>query len=478
MLLRHSAIYFLAQGIPGIINLLALALYSRLLSPDEYGKYALVIAGAGLTGAFLFLWLHLGLLRFLSAYPDRRHVFLSTILTSFMILALVAVSSGVGVWLFVGDAELRTLICLGIGFLCMQAFFDLNQEIARSNLTPTRYGIAVSIKSAFSLLLGWFFLLRGLGVTGLILGGIVATTLALIWQIRPNWRGVSLRHFDPGILRQLLAYGTPLILTFALGYVVSSSDRFILSWLLGVDAAGLYSVGYNFAQQTIVVLMMVVNLAAYPLAVRALEERGEGAAREQLVRNGSLLMAISIPAVVGLIMLAPNITGVFLGSAFQDAAVGLMPWIATGALLAGFKSFHLDLSFQLGRRTIKQVWVVLTAAVVNVALNFWWIPLFGIYGSAYSTVVAYIIAMGHSWLLGRKIFPVPVPLRPAGKIVLATSGMAAALLPFVEGTGVWQLSFQILWGVLVYGALLAALNLESLREHWPATLRKRWGYRL
>lgn len=54
MLLRHSALYTLARGLPGLINFAALAVYTRLLGPEEYGRYALVIAAVGLANAVLF----------------------------------------------------------------------------------------------------------------------------------------------------------------------------------------------------------------------------------------------------------------------------------------------------------------------------------------------------------------------------------------------------------------------------------------
>ena len=41
-LLRHSFIYLFARGVPGVINFLAIAVYTRLLPPEEYGQYALV----------------------------------------------------------------------------------------------------------------------------------------------------------------------------------------------------------------------------------------------------------------------------------------------------------------------------------------------------------------------------------------------------------------------------------------------------
>jgi O-antigen/teichoic acid export membrane protein len=64
MLWRHSALYLLARGLPGVVSLAAIAVYTRLLGADEYGRYALVIAGVGLGNKLVFEWLRLSLLRF------------------------------------------------------------------------------------------------------------------------------------------------------------------------------------------------------------------------------------------------------------------------------------------------------------------------------------------------------------------------------------------------------------------------------
>ena len=53
-------IYLGSRGISGIINFGAIALYTRLLDPGSYGRYALVIAGVAFCQAVLFGWLPLG----------------------------------------------------------------------------------------------------------------------------------------------------------------------------------------------------------------------------------------------------------------------------------------------------------------------------------------------------------------------------------------------------------------------------------
>jgi O-antigen/teichoic acid export membrane protein len=464
MLLRHSALYLVARGLPGLINLAALVLFTRLLAPEDFGRYALVIAGVGLASALIYHWLSLGLLRFLRSEPERQDVFLSTVLAGFVVITVLSAVAGAIAWWMVGDPVWKSLLSLGVMLLWVQSFFEINQELSRSRLSPGLYGAAAVAKAALALGIGWGAALSGWGAHGLVAGMIIGYLLPLVWQAPRNWRGARLRLVDLEIVRKLLAYGMPLTVTFAFGFIVSSSDRFLLAWLIDTDAAGLYSVGYNFTQYTLVILMMVVNLAGYPLAVRALEESGEKAARAQVAKNGRLLLMIACPAAVGMALLAQNISGVFIGAEFSGATAVLIPWIALGVFLSGIKAYHLDLSFQLGKRTVLQIWIVMIAAAVNLTLNLWWIPLFGILGAAYATVVAYLAGAALSWIIGYRVFPVPLPSTGSLKILGATAGMALFLLPIAERSGVWMLVAQISWGTLVYSTILLLLHRDEFRH--------------
>src|SRR5690606_33652902 len=95
MLLRHSALYLLARGVPGLVNFFAIAIYTRMLSPEEYGRYALVVAGVGLFNVIFFQWLRLSLLRFLPAYLSDPKDLLSSVLAGFVSVAFLTGVLGV-----------------------------------------------------------------------------------------------------------------------------------------------------------------------------------------------------------------------------------------------------------------------------------------------------------------------------------------------------------------------------------------------
>jgi O-antigen/teichoic acid export membrane protein len=260
------------------------------------------------------------------------------------------------------------------------------------------------------------------------------------------------------LLKELAAYGAPLALTFMLVLIVDLSDRLILGWLIGPEAVGGYAAAYDLAQQSLGMLTGVVHLAAFPLAVRAFETGGVAEARAHLQTSGYTLLAIALPATIGLVMLANNIATVMLGSEFRESAGVIMRWVALAVLVGTLKAYYLDYSFQLGRRMRTQVWTVGIAAITNVTLNLLLIPVHGPLGAAYATLGAFVAGFSVSWYLGRKIFPLPLP-RQLYKPLLASCGMAAVLWPTISWRSGRDLMIQVVIGVFAYALSLLALNL-------------------
>lgn len=419
-LLRHSAIYLLARGLPGVINFLAIALYTRLLSPDEYGRYALVVAGVGLVNVVCFQWLSLSVLRFLPAHRTPETLLASVkamyyLLASFITtIALISVFTGVpGAW--------KGLTVLALVLLWAQTWFDLNLEVTRTRLQPVRYGIGAGMR-ALTMIATATLLLLIYPVAYAPLTGQVAGALAGgFFLARGQWFGFSAK-LQKAVVKQIFYYGLPLTGTFALSFVISSSDRFLLAYYLNEQAAGLYAAAYDLTAQILLVMMMVVNMAAYPLAVSSLEQQGVEAARTQLSRNIWLLTAVAVPLTVILIIFAPYLSRI-LGSQFHRSASTVIPWIAAAIFLAGIRSYHFDLAFQLGRYTVGQLWVTGIAAVTNVVLNVMWIPRWGLKGAAWATLAAYAVALIASGVLGRKVFPVPLYWKGVAQVVAAALAM-------------------------------------------------------
>ncbi|MEZ0326438.1 MAG: lipopolysaccharide biosynthesis protein, partial [Fimbriimonas sp.] len=313
MLLKNSAAYVLARGLPGILSFLSITVFTHMLTKEEYGRYALVVTGVVLVNVTLFLWLRMSVLRFLPNHLEDPKELLSTVMGLFGIMAFISGLIGIVMYFIYPEPYLRKLILFAVPMQWSYSWSELCLELLRSRLQPLRYGILFFIKSASTLFIGallaYYFTV---GAYAPLTGMFVGTLIAGVFMSFGMWKGVRPR-LDRELTRQLLIYGLPLTLTGGLEYILRSADRLVIGNMMSEGAVGVYSAAFDLSQQTLVLLMMIVNLAAYPLAVRALEQKGEEAAKRQVDKNGTLLMAVGLPAAVFMALLATTVASALLG---------------------------------------------------------------------------------------------------------------------------------------------------------------------
>ena len=461
MLAKHSLLYVLARGLPGLVNFAALAVYTRLLTPVQYGQYALVLALVGMLNMLIFEWLHLGLLRYLPAKIVPKPVFLATLLMAFLVLAVICTLVG-AIWFGLDNQE-QYLIFPGLALLLCTGLFNLNLQLKSAQLLPVDYGRLSAGKALISLIVGAGLVYYGFGAQGALYGLAIGMIVSSVFWAKNEWQGLKLTFFDKALLRKLVVYGLPLSVNLAMAEIISSSDRLFLKWMHNEATTGLYAAGYDLASHILGVILMIINLAAYPLAVRALEQRGKEAAREQLQKNLVLIVAIAFPAAAGLAVLAPGVTGLIIGEEFQKVAQTIVPWVALAALLAGLKSYYFDMAFQLGQNTVGQLKVLAVATLVNLVLNFILIPDYSVMGAIYATVIAYAMGLILSAIKGRKYFQLPVPGIEIIKIATATVTMSFVIFPFHNMTDIVDFLFSVILGAILYLFMIVILDVAGAR---------------
>lgn len=472
MLLRHSLYYLCARGGPGLLNVAALAIYTRLLAPAEFGRYVLVIAVIGLAEALIFQWIRLVLARFLPAQRNDPGRLMGTVAALFLGITAAAAGVGLGVALYWPDPVWQRLIALAVPLLVTQAWFELNLTIASTGLDVGRYTRLITTKAVLAVGAGGSLAWIGLGahapLTGLLAGQVVAVAAFGL----ARWRNVRVQWPERSALRAQLTYGLPLALTLGLGALVATADRLLLQWFLGVAAVGAYAAGYDLAQQSLGLLLATVNTAAYPLAVHALERDGVGAAREQLAHNGALIISLGLGGAAGLSVIGPALVGVIVGAELRDDAARVLPWIALGAALSSIKAFHFDIAFHLARRSRWLVGTGAAAVIANVVLSLLLIPRFGLLGAAWASVAAFATGAAASAWFGRRVFQMPslIPLL-AGGLVVALAAAAGAWLASWSVEGAPGLVLGLGVGTLSAAGAAYTFDIAGLRH----AVRRRSG---
>ncbi|MEY4571599.1 MAG: hypothetical protein RLZ10_810 [Bacteroidota bacterium] len=468
MLLRHSLSYLAIKSGPGLIGLLSVLIYTRILSPEEYGIYALVISGLGICYSIFFQWLSLSLGRFYGERGIHLGKFFSTSLYSFLLACLLSLIIWGIATLFLADTRWLKLIFFIPPLVITYAWYELNLRILNAQLELKLYGYTSFTKASLALLMG-LLLYLSFGLYGIFTGLILSAVIAPLMWVRRIWPTLKIQLIDQTVFKKLALYGMPLAITIALTLIVDISDRFLITIFINEREAGLYSASYDLVMQIMGFVVATLYLAIFPILVKSADKMHVVKFNQHLNQYGSLLLAASVPLLIIFATLPKNISLVLLGPPFREAATQVMPVIAFGIFIGSIKIHFFDLIFQLKKRTYIQIIPALLTAIVNIILNIIWIPVYGISGAATATLIAFGVGFLASFVLLRYSLQISFALNDAFKILIAGLGMFVFLLNINVLSGLAALIFQIFSSLILYLLFIYFLdvaNIKNLSRHY------------
>lgn len=431
----------------------ALMVFTRLMPPDQFGEYSLTVNIVTTAVAILGNFLVIGLGRFEpSAHTDAAKQRLHSTVMASAVLMSVAIGTLTTIL-----ATLDLLPTLSINYYFFASLFSLSlllllsQKLINANLKPKAYGLSLALKNILLLLAGAASLWAGYGVHGVLASLAIASLLASLPALG-LWAKTSWKSFDFETLRQLWSYGAPLTLLYLFVMIISFSDRIFIDVMLGSEAVGLYSAGYDLTQYTIAVVATIVHLAAFPLILKAYETEGEEKAKVLLSTSIRILLLVMLPVTMGFIAVKEEISEIFLGNAFAATSIILIPVFALSVLLSAIKSYYFDYAFQITKTTWLQSIPPIVAAVLNCALNYLLISRLGVIGAAYATMISYAAYLLLTVALSKRVFKLPrFPWVYSLKAGVASLLMAIAIdWLAVDSNASLSLVINIIFGAFVF----------------------------
>ncbi|ODS13134.1 oligosaccharide flippase family protein [Pseudoalteromonas tetraodonis] len=474
MLAKHGVIYLCSKILPAVSSVVLLAIFTRYLSPEEYGAYSLTIMTAGFFNAVCLQWVVLGTGRYLPDCQNQMEEF-NLLATGRTMILLV--SAGVIVFFILLNAY-RSLIDLSIvfyllGFLVLaQSWYDFNLKIWNATLESRQYALVLGLKSIIGFLLASYAVYIGYGAEGavvsLIFSLLIATGLGMKF-----WKKISWLSIDKILLTKLWNYGAPLTGIFLLVFIIDASDRFFIDKMLGSKALGAYSAAYDFTQYSVGTVLSVVHLAAFPLVINAYSKKGLIATQTQLSKTFVLVFAVLAPVCVGLAFVSDSLAQVLMGPEFVHTATKIIPWIAFALFFSCIKSYYFDYAFQLASSTKTLLLTTGIAALVNLILNYLLISIYGVVGAAIATVISFLVALIGSVLLGSKLFAMPSLLwGELFKVLTAVALMVLMINIIKVDLPLWSLTLQVFLGGFTYFFAIIGLNIMNCRELLIIVLRR------
>lgn len=468
--------YLPANVVQGVVGFLAIVLFTRLLSPEEFGRYALAFSVFTLAHVAVFTWLEASMARFWAASApgdDLRAHFAGLHRSALLLTAVFVPIALLAVWLWPADPLFRIAVAVGLMGCPIRCLAKLAQERLRAEGEVSKSAGIDMVVTSGGLIIGVGFALAGAGGAAPLLGLGLAPLLVLPFVLPGEWRRGAGARLEPQRMRAYAAYGYPIAASLALTVVLASTDRFLLAYFLDEAAVGAYHAGYSIANRTLDVLFLWLGTAGQPALVMALERGGRDrlsvAAREQL----STFLLIGLPAAAGVALVARPLADVLIGEDLRALAVTVTPWIALSALLYGLTAYYFGQAFTLGRKTAALLGAMAIPAALNLVLALVLVPRFGLMGAAWATTASFAVGLLATLVLGRRVLPLPMAWEALIRCGVATAGMAAVVAQLPALGGVAELVLKAGVGGLVYAALALTLNAAGVRDLVQGLLARR-----
>ena len=456
-----GAAYTAASVVSKLIAVALLPLYTRYLTPADYGAAEVMFAAVVALSIVIRFGLIESLLRFYYRSGEDPGKVVST---SFAALFWAGTAAVIVLMPFAGpisdlllgisDPSLARIALGGLWVLTLSEFlltlFRLDEK-ARQFFVVTMLSVVLTIPVTVVLVV-----VMELGAEGLLLGSYGTGLVVVLGLIAWHHARLSLR-IDRALLRRLLRFGLPTMPAELSLYSLAFVDRILVARLLGLAEAGLYALAVKISQ-SVNVLVRGFQLAFPPLAYSITDDDEARRAYSVIVTWFAVLMAFVVTAVW---LTAPWIVRIFAAPDYFPAVEAVGPVAAGTALYA----LYMVLLVVLGRtgRTEFHFPATLAGVVTNVGLNVVLLPVLGILGAGISLAVSYTVVLVLMYVFTQRLFPVPYEWGRLVKAIGASAVVIAIGLTVVPDEGLGALALRLLLIGALPGLMLL-LDFFTLEE--------------
>jgi O-antigen/teichoic acid export membrane protein len=269
-------------------------------------------------------------------------------------------------------------IPFGLAYLLLQNLLLGIDQVRAYN------GIELANKVIGLVLVGLVILSRRFSAELMFAATLVALVLSFVWVLW-SLRG-ALRHpvlFSITVFRQHVGIGIKAYLICFFGFLVLRIDLVMVKYMLGAQAAGYYSISETMAENMLT-LPVVVGTILFP----KLSGMARNAEKLQLTgKTAFVTAALMAPVMIVASLLAKPAVQLVFGKSFLPAVVPFI-WLMPGSFFLGIEAVIVQYLNSLGfPKIIVYFWLLVTA--LNIGINFWAIPAYGITGAAIVSTVTY-----------------------------------------------------------------------------------------
>lgn len=471
-LIRHSSHYAIGSFLVTLASVISFPIFTRTFSVAEYGALNLISSALLLWTGIGKLGIQQSIVRFhaeivAGTRPLSESAYISTVLVGMLCTGLAA-TAGLALVSFVIPAswwgnDVVAKLILPVSVLVVLRVLDSGvSNLVRAqqrSITFVIYNVGRKYASLAIILIIMFNFIPQL--PGFYLGTFIAEAAALLLLIAYLVKKdkLSFSGLSPETLKAMIAFGIPMIAFEISGIVLSLGDRYVIQTMMGGEALGQYAAAYNLCEYLQIMLMASFAQAVLPIYLRIWEEKGIEETKIFVQRALRLYIAAGTAVVAGMTAVGSDILILLASDKYLAGAV-VIPYVVAGMLIDGVIPI-IAAGIYIHKNNRLLIPCVIFAAILNILLNVIFIPYIGILAAAIATLICYAVLAALAWHLGARHFKLRFPIGDLCKFGALAIVMYWVVTQIHASHVFLELVLRIAAGVVVYGALVLALDKEA-----------------
>ncbi len=425
-LAKNTAIVSIGKICTQLITFFLLPVYTAVLSNEEYGVVDLLNTLTSLLLPIATLQIEQGIFRYLLDCRENKEK-QTTLITT--VSKFILVQSAICILIFLCASpfihnEYKYFLMAN---LLMGILSSISLQICRGLGDNKTYAVGSFITGALTVILNVIFIVVfKWGAYGMLIATTISNLLCAIYVFvkKKIYKYIDIKQNDKKLLKDIIKYSVPLIPNMISWWIVSASDRTIISAVIGVAQNGIYSAANKFSG-IFSTLYSVFNLTWTESASINInsEDRDEFFSKifDFIVRFfGSLCL--------GTIAVMPFVFGILVNEKFAESYYQI-PILILGSVFNILVSF-LGSVYVAKKLTKEIAKTSIIAAIINIVVNIALINQIGLYAASISTVIAYFAMFIYRWIDVKKY--VSIKTNKALIAVLSVSFLVAIITYYLK----------------------------------------------
>jgi len=383
-LVKKTFLYGLGVAGGKFLFVILVPILTYFMTKEEIGKYDLILTTVTFLCPLLSLYIEQSVLRWL--LDNKCNQIQQVITTSLVTIFINIIIFSAIYWVLCSYVKFDYQIHIYFFIIC-NVFFPFCQCILRG-LKKNSFYVFINILNAFlfvsfSILFLVFFNLK---VEGVLLAQILSITISVIvFAIKVNvFSFLSLKVIDKSLNRSLIKYSFPLLPNFLSWWGMSSINKYIILFFLGVSANGLFAISQRIAS-----LLIIINSCFYLAWVEDSIIKFQTQEKDEYFSSTfDKYSTIFLSSVIIITSLVKRFVRLFLDSSFHEVWK-IIPILLLGVAFSSFSGF-VGTVYICNKNTLRLFFTTSYGVIATVGIGSLIIHWYGIMGIAIAEMFGYV----------------------------------------------------------------------------------------